>query len=81
MVTSLVCNLWNRFLFPAEQPGGVLEHDEKQRDEERGNTGGGEHAADDPGADCVQTVGTGTGGDRHRYTAEDEGQRGHNDRS
>src|SRR5216683_1845980 len=54
---------------------------EEQRHEQDGDEGGGQHAADDAGADRMAAGGARAGADGQRQHAEDEGERGHDDRT
>src|SRR5580704_15528878 len=54
---------------------------EEQRHEQDGDEGRGQHAADDAGADRMAAGGARAGADGQRQHAEDEGKRGHDDRT
>src|SRR5882757_7945791 len=58
-----------------------LQDDVEDRDEDEVEYGGEHHAADDGGADRVTSVGPGACGEIERHDSEDEGDRGHEDRT
>ena len=68
-----------RFIFfPTKQP---RHHHKKERNKNQVDKGGREQAAGNSGADGVLGSGPGSFGQRQRQGAEEEGQRGHDDRA
>jgi hypothetical protein len=57
------------------------DQDEEQGDEDQVDERGREHSAGDRGSDGVHGAGPGSDGDGQRQRAEEEGQRGHDDRT
>src|SRR5262252_11179689 len=69
------------FFLAGESLAHRFQNPEEQWNEEDGDQRRGEHAADDAGADRAQAVRPRAACDGKRYAAEDECERGHEDRA